>query len=442
MKGLLVAATLCVFFSQNLFGQALTLRPDIIVKGTPYITTIVDAPQGGYFLATMFDHVNGTLTGNLAKVDNSGQPVAGFKPVFVDEHILSIIPLVDGKILIAGVFKTFNGIAVGPLIRLEADGTLDQTFSFTLSQYENVKSIALQADGKIIVVGNFLKSGHQNVIRLNSNGTVDPNFPSLNLTTAYGYLTNVNVDSQNKIWLGDMKSIFKLEADGSLSSGFPIINTDGNLLYTEAVGDKIYVGGHFSTIGGVSRKNLAVINSNGSIDANVNVSTVEYVNGFAVKNDGKILINDLNNIRLFEANGTESSTLVTGGPEGPNKIIVDQNQNVVISGGAFLSLKGIATPFLGRLNSNFARDNDFQCQPTYAGDIQAIASYPDGRILIGGGYDIIGFNSSNKKIARIKLDGSLDLSFNPDIPVSPVIPNFRIRSIVIQPDEKILVTTD
>jgi hypothetical protein len=62
----------------------------------------------------------------------------------------------DGKILVGGIFDEYNGTSVGyGLIRLESDGTIDTTFNIGIGFDNDVQTIALQSDGKILVGGGF-----------------------------------------------------------------------------------------------------------------------------------------------------------------------------------------------------------------------------------------------------------------------------------------------
>ena len=83
----------------------------------------------------------------------------------------------DGKILVAG--DRNNG--GGALIRLNLDGTLDNSFAnngIRLSGYGGIVGMALQSDGRIIVVGtrNILGVKEIFVTRFNDNGDQVPNF--------------------------------------------------------------------------------------------------------------------------------------------------------------------------------------------------------------------------------------------------------------------------
>jgi len=58
-------------------------------------------------------------------------------------------------VLIGGFFSSVNGIPCNHLARLRPDGGLDLTFTPRLPTLEYVSGIAVQPDGKSIVLGSF-----------------------------------------------------------------------------------------------------------------------------------------------------------------------------------------------------------------------------------------------------------------------------------------------
>jgi uncharacterized delta-60 repeat protein len=95
----------------------------------------------------------------------------------------------DGKILVAGRSGSYPNYDI-TLVRYHVDGSLDTSFGggdgivttdFGGSSYELARGIALQADGKIILVGTFNNSpgsspSQFSVARYNTNGTLDTTF--------------------------------------------------------------------------------------------------------------------------------------------------------------------------------------------------------------------------------------------------------------------------
>ena len=92
----------------------------------------------------------------IARLNADGTLDTGFNPN-ADGYVYSIALQADGKILIGGCFTTIGGVTRNRIARLNADGTLDTGFNPNANGH--VYSIALQADGKILVGGDFTTIG-------------------------------------------------------------------------------------------------------------------------------------------------------------------------------------------------------------------------------------------------------------------------------------------
>ena len=75
---------------------------------------------------------------------------------------MSILVQPDGKVLIGGWFLSANGQPSTGIVRLAPDGTTDTNFNVTCLRQTGlggdlgyVNALALQPDGKIIVIGNL-----------------------------------------------------------------------------------------------------------------------------------------------------------------------------------------------------------------------------------------------------------------------------------------------
>ena len=98
-----------------------------------------------------------------------------FKPALGTGRVSVASTLVqpDGKILVAGDFNSINTSPINGIARFNPDGTLDASFNTGGGADGTVNSLALQADGKIIIAGTF--TGYDSVdvgriARLNANG--------------------------------------------------------------------------------------------------------------------------------------------------------------------------------------------------------------------------------------------------------------------------------
>lgn len=111
----------------------------------------------------------------------------------------------DGKILIGGAFIAVNGVNITNIARLNSDGSLDNSFSNAAAPSREVRGVACQTDGRIIIAGEFEKVAGVRcpyIARLNTNGTVDTNFasPLFELSDAVAFKA-LAVDASDRIYL-------------------------------------------------------------------------------------------------------------------------------------------------------------------------------------------------------------------------------------------------
>lgn len=95
--------------------------------------------------------------------------------------VLALALQSDGKILVGGEFTDFNGMLVGKLVRLNADGSLDEGFAQKMGTGFNhrVTSLAIQKSGQILAGGSFTSFNGQpttRLARLEQTGALDTLF--------------------------------------------------------------------------------------------------------------------------------------------------------------------------------------------------------------------------------------------------------------------------
>ena len=168
-------------------------------------------------------------------------------------QVASILPLADGKILVAGVFTNFSGTSRVGIVRLEASGNLDTTFSRVTTTTQTgvpigIVGAALQADGKIVIVGDFPRISDNNypagVARLNADGTLDGSFQPSGFTRMTAVRSAV-IQPDGKIVVGGRFSVpasFASNPTGATYANLPLVrlNSDGTV-------DQSY--GHFTMRG-------------------------------------------------------------------------------------------------------------------------------------------------------------------------------------------------
>ncbi|MFN3758606.1 MAG: T9SS type A sorting domain-containing protein [Algoriphagus aquaeductus] len=367
----------------------------------------------------------------------------------------------DGKILIGGNFSSFNGTSRNGIARLNTNGSLDTTFNPGSGASDVVLSLGVQSDGKILVGGRFTffnSSDYSYLVRLNSNGTLDITFSGLSGTRLDGSVAILQIQTDGKVLIGGNFTLYqstsrnriaRLNSNGTLDTTFnPGGGADNTIISLLFLTDgKILIGGWFNSYNGVTRNNLARINSNGSLDTAFNPGPINgAIRSVLRQSDGKVLIGGdftsnkfnpgigRNYFARLNSNGILDASF--NSPTGASDLVLSsaiQADDKILIGGAFIFYNGIARNFIARLNSDGSLDPSFNIGTGANGNVSTIYIQPDGKILIGG--DFTSYNgTARNRVARLNSDGSLDSSFNPGTGT-----NSNVVSLGVQSDGKILI---
>jgi len=200
------------------------------VEGTSQIATriyaVAEQPDGKLLVGGHFTTVNGVPRFGFARLHEDGtldttldlslKPYPGTNYDNTWTRVASMLVQPDGKILIGGEFNSMLGQPRGRLARLNADGSLDATYSPMADN--SVLSLALQADGNLLAAGVFTRIAGQTrlkVARLYPDGSLDPGFQSDVSGNFSGTISGLTLDRQGKVWItGEFETVGGLDARG------------------------------------------------------------------------------------------------------------------------------------------------------------------------------------------------------------------------------------
>ncbi|MBS1797002.1 MAG: VCBS repeat-containing protein [Acidobacteria bacterium] len=203
----------------------------------------------------------------LARFQSNGAADTTFNPGTIDGLVERVVAQPDGKLIIAGWFTQVGGSTRGRIARLNADGSLDNTFNPPGGANDTIYDAAVQADGRIVVVGDFTGlngvPSPKYVGRFNSDGTVDSGFNPQPNAPVY----TVSLQTDGKVLIGgamltvggvSRSGLARLNPDGTLDPGFQTGSGTNNLVWALTVqpDGKILVGGEFTKFNGVSKITL------------------------------------------------------------------------------------------------------------------------------------------------------------------------------------------
>lgn len=351
----------------------------------------------------------------------------------------------DGKCVLVGHTNSAGAYKDMVLVRYDTDGSLDLSFGNNgivivgvsdVSEYGN--AIQIQSDGKIIVAGhNYSLYGltDERVWRFNEDGTPDVTF---------GNAGSVTTD------IGNMDNIAEA----------CVIQPDGKIVTGGYAGDRFVV---------------VRYNSNGTIDYSFGTNGfailgmeyyMSFVKAIDLQNDGKIVVAgmsfDGNNPIFTIARFTENGELdVTFGELGVSKIKVGygndystklkvlKNGKILVGGHTWIT----NDPFLKydvalvQLDENGNPDISFGNNGIVKTNIVNGENYckgftiqPDGKIIVAGEY--VDYKTYNIFAVRYLEDGTVDNSFgNNGIAIYDVVgQEDQASGVVLQQDGKIVIS--
>lgn len=356
------------------FGQATSLEInlfrlypdggiDAAISALAKITAIARQPDDKVILAGDFRELNGVSRRTIARANVDGTTDPSFNGgTGFSTPPTSLIVQPDGKILAAGTFTGYNGTTQGSLLRLNSDGSIDGTFTPTVT---GVSEISLQSDGRILVFGNFTtvnSTPRTAVARLETNGTLDATFGVV-------FPAGANVNSAQQL------------ANG-----------------------QYIVGGIFGGVDGFSRPNLVRLNSNGTLDQSFNASGAGAVLRIIAQPDGKFVILTSSTISRRNADGSADTAFSphTFSADSGNAMLSSAlllSNGSIIVGGEFNVVDLTRRNSLVRFNATGQLDKLFMPLGTDRRVVSLVAQ-PDDKVLIGGDFTRIG-TSLRTGIARM-----------------------------------------
>lgn len=368
--------------------------------------------EGSWYIGGTFSVFDGLNQGRLVKINSEGEYDTGYLSAGIgfENSVYKILPLENGKTMVLGNFKKFNGTFAPGIARLLEDGSLDTSFNSEKSGANNlIKTAVNQLDGKIILGGNFTKYNAtecNRIVRILSDGSVDATFNSGTGFNSQIYALALQSDGKiiaagnfTRFNDGVVGRIVRLLPDGQRDYSF---NTGlGADAIVEAVlvqpDGKIIVAGHFNTFDGNSFPRLVRLNTNGSIDTSFNIG-----NGF-------------------------DKYVYT--------LALQSNQKIVI-GGSFLMYNGVTQKRILRLNTDGSLDTTFNSGIGFSkGDVRSILVQPDDRILVGGTFSGTYKNVASLRLIRLQKSGDFDDSFDARL-------NNKLLAMTFTSDFKLMIGGD
>ena len=394
------------FSSTDDFASSLVVQNDdkIILAGYSNVVTPDNTIRQ---MAVARYNTNGSPDNTFG---DNGKLIGDYKQGYTVFNATVIQP--DGKAIAGG--STWNGSSYDfALVRYNMDGSIDNSFGSNGKQItdfgmtDEIVSIALQANGKIIAAGNSdnrVSSFRFAVARYNVDGTLDNTFSGDGklLISPIGnsdVCQSVAVDNEGRIVLAGYTFI-GVNYD---SATFAVARINGDGTYDNTFSDNAKQRTNFD--GAESFASSVAIQTDGKIIVSGRIYS-NSKNSFALlryNDDGTLDTN-------FAQNGKQTSSFGTDNYFG-EAMVIQNDGKIILAGYAKTPGTEKSSFTLARYNANGNLDNTFSgdgFQSTFLGtDFNfgiAVAISLDGKIAVGG-------TNNHFAIVLYKANGSLDSAF-------------------------------
>jgi len=415
-------ATLSIVDNDGPGGVDFAFDPGVGFDSSVY--ALAQQSNGQLLAAGRFTSFGATNRNRVARLNFDGTLDATYNLGLGPDNAVNAVALQpDGRLVIGGDFTSVGGTIRNRVARLLVDGSIDNSFNPGSGANSGVNSVALQADGKVLIGGSFTNyngihtTNCTRIARLNTSGSLDTTFGQgtgangfVNALAVYGSGTNAG-----KILVGGSFTTFngstvnrlvRLTASGTID---PTFNTgtgaNGTVASIAIQPDgKLVLGGLFSTINGVARARMARINQDGSLDATFFPVMNDTVLSVVVQPDGRILAGGA----FTSINGD------TGAPPSPGTTVSLRERSAGVAtltttaahnlaAGSRVTIAGVGDGYNG-ISTVTAVPS-----PTRFSYVSAGANEVATAVIPNGAFSAAG--TAAGRIARFLPDGALDSTF-------------------------------
>ncbi|MET0229520.1 MAG: Ig-like domain repeat protein, partial [Rhodanobacteraceae bacterium] len=399
------------------------------------VYALAKGADGAIYAGGMFSVIGGLARNRLARLSPGTGSADTEWDASGDDNVLALCANADGTLFVGGEFANLGARQHLAFALVDAFGETN-TANVDAEIPGHAGKTVEQADGSLIVGGTFWKAGQAvraHLLKITPNGTLDPDWKPLANGFVYtlaqdaggsiyaaGVFTTINGVSRNRLarlsgaGTGTLDAVWNPGADGPAMS------------LAVLPGSALFVGGSFAHIGGVARTGIAKVSTSGTgaVDAtwSPSMDSVGSISAMALDGSGGLYVGGhftfiggatRKSIAKLATTGAGAAD-ATWNPS-PNadvtSLILDGAGNVY-TGGTFTTIGGLARNYVAKLSASGTGAAAASWSASPDSFVYTLALDTHGGLFAGGVFGRVGA-TPRLHLARLStIDGALDAAWN------------------------------
>jgi uncharacterized delta-60 repeat protein len=346
-------------FAVTKFSADGTTRTEIAFPYPSSVNCLFETSSSDLLIAGDYFQINGTNQHSLSLLKSGYSIDPDFKPEIYSSptSYSSALDIThEGNLIVAGFDQEISSVgnSTKPLVKINKDGTIDDSFVTEFEPGTRILTVAVQNDQRILVSGFLFVNGKiHNLLRVNSDGTIDKTF---------------NSNKEGLIGVAQ-----KIRFNGS----------------------EIFLGGNFDTYNGIHSQSFIILKKDGSIKQTFPDIPEATIVDFDFQSDGKIIAigafypsNDVFGYLRLKQNGTVDETFPTGKFDNYFVVKVDQDDRIYLGGDLATRQPEKVIRLLkdGTLDNSFLGIHNFSGQSSSLVTVRGIDILPSKELVLMGNF--------------------------------------------------------
>lgn len=429
---------------------------------TVHASDLLSLPGGGILAVGFVPTATGGVS--VARLKENGVVDPGFHTPNFRGGAASVAALLDdGRIVIAGAFKSVDGIPRNGIVVLTSLGQVDTTFNPDFVMAGAPRSIMPQRDGSIIIGGSLTAVSadtvYTNLFRILPNGRLDSSFTQnlqtlVSMTDSWRYQDEGQTygsewrlaDFDDSKWKEGQALLYVEQApiDGPTNTEITLtrgattyyfrrnmwnpfeqeVVVDLQVSYFADDGIVAYINGEEilrrrlpeGVVTPTTRAAPKIINAKEEgpfIIPRVRLQPGHNVVTAEVHQEAPTSSDVVFGMQLMTPARVGSASSLQKGADGIIHVVAPAKNERMFVGGQFSSITGTVRRSIARLHADGTVDTSFESTQRFT-EVSAIVSQPDGKIIVGGTLE------RKTILTRLMPDGSIDPSFNSPTLAAPI----------------------